>query len=246
MRLKNRVAVITGAARGIGRATALKCANEGADIAILDILPADSVVKEIETLGRKAKSYQVDVGIYDQVQKAADDILKYFGTVDILVNNAGITRDKLFVNMSEEMWDEVIRTNLKSIFNCTKAFINTMREKKYGRIINVSSVGGKAGNIGQANYAASKAGIIGITKTLAKELPYGGAEITVNAIQPGMILTDMTKSMPKKAFDFLVSQTPLGRIGKPEEVANVIAFLASEEASFVNGAVIVISGGKDI
>ncbi|MHA1230531.1 MAG: 3-oxoacyl-ACP reductase FabG [Candidatus Helarchaeota archaeon] len=246
MRLKDRVAVITGGARGIGRATAIKFAKEGADVAIFDVLPADEVVKEIESLGRKAKAYKVDVGYLDQVQKAAEEVIKDFGTVDILVNNAGITRDKLFINMTEEMWDEVLRTNLKGIFNCSKAFVPIMREKKYGRIINISSVGGKAGNIGQANYAASKAGIIGITKTLAKELPYGGAEITVNAIQPGVILTDMTKAMPEKAFENFVKQTPLGRAGKPEEVANVIAFLASEEASFVNGAIIVVSGGKDI
>ncbi|MHA1753286.1 MAG: beta-ketoacyl-ACP reductase, partial [Candidatus Helarchaeota archaeon] len=240
MRLKDKVAVITGGARGIGRATAIKCANEGANIAILDIISADNVVEEIKSIGRKAKAYKVDVGFYDQVQQVAKDIINEFGTVDILVNNAGITKDKLFINMTEEMWDDVLRTNLKGIFNCCKAFVPIMREKKYGRIINVSSVGGKAGNIGQANYAASKAGIVGITKTLAKELPFGGAEITVNAIQPGMILTDMTKAMPQKAFDALVSQTPMGRAGKPEEVANVIAFLASEEASYVNGSIILV------
>ncbi|MBD3230292.1 MAG: SDR family oxidoreductase [Candidatus Lokiarchaeota archaeon] len=246
MRLKDKVAVITGGARGIGRATAIKCANEGADIAIIDILPAQEVVEEIKTLNRKSIAYNGDVGIYEQVQEVAKKIIDDFGTVDILVNNAGITRDKIFIKMTEKMWDEVIKTNLKGIFNCSKAFVPVMREKKYGRIINVSSVGGKAGNIGQANYAASKAGIIGITKTLAKELPFGGAEITVNAIQPGMILTDMTKALPEKAFNKLVGETPLGRAGNPEEVANVIAFLASEEASFVNGSVILISGGKDI
>ena len=246
MRLKDKVAVITGGSRGIGGATALKCAKEGANIAILDVLPANAIVEEIKALGRKVKAYKVDVGYLDQVQNAAEDIIKEFGTVDILVNNAGITKDKLFISMTEEMWDDVLRTNLKGVFNSSKVFAKIMREKKYGRIINISSVGGKAGNIGQANYAASKAGIIGITKTLAKELPFGGAEITVNAIQPGMILTDMTKKMPEKAFKYLVSLTPLGRIGQPEEVANVIAFLASEEASYVNGAVIVVSGGKDI
>jgi 3-oxoacyl-[acyl-carrier protein] reductase len=246
MRLKDKIAVITGGARGIGRATALKCAKEGASVAILDVLPAEKVVQEIEAIGGKAKAYKVDVGLYDKVQAVGKKILEEIGSVDILVNNAGITKDKLFVNMDENLWDDVIRTNLKGVYNCSKVFAPIMREKKYGRIINISSVGGRAGNIGQANYAASKAGIVGFTKTLAKELPFGGAEITVNALQPGMILTDMTKAMPEKVFEKLVGETPLGRIGKPEEVANVVAFLASEEASFVNGAVIVVSGGKDI
>ncbi|TFF86280.1 MAG: 3-oxoacyl-ACP reductase FabG [Promethearchaeota archaeon] len=246
MRLKDKIAVITGGARGIGRATALKCAKEGASVAILDVLPAEKVAQEIEAIGGKAKAYKVDVGLFDKVQAVGKQILEEFGSVDILVNNAGITKDKLFVNMDEKLWDDVIQTNLKGVYNCSKVFSPVMRDKKYGRIINISSVGGKAGNIGQANYAASKAGIIGFTKTLAKELPFGGAEITVNALQPGMILTDMTKAMPEKVFQKLVGETPLGRIGKPEEVANVVAFLASEEASFVNGAVIVVSGGKDI
>jgi 3-oxoacyl-[acyl-carrier protein] reductase len=247
MRLKDRVAVITGAARGIGRATAIKFAQEGADVAILDVLIdlANETAKEVKKLGRKAKAYEVDVGIYDQVQSVSEEILKEFGIVDILVNNAGITRDKLLMKMTEQDWDEVIQTNLKGVFNCCKVFAPIMREKKYGRIINLSSVTVR-GNIGQTNYSATKAGLVGLTKTLAKELPFGGCEITVNAIQPGMIWTDMLKAVPEKVLERFKAETPLGRVGQPEEVANLISFLASEEASYITGAEILISGGKDI
>ncbi len=247
MRLKDRVAVITGAARGIGRATAIKFAREGADVAILDVLKdlANETAEEVKKLGRKAKAYEVDVGIYNQVQSVSEEILKEFGTVDILVNNAGITRDKLLMKMTEQDWDEVIQTNLKGVFNSCKVFAPIMREKKYGRIINLSSVTVR-GNIGQTNYSATKAGLVGLTKTLAKELPFGGCEITVNAIQPGMIWTDMLKAVPEKVLERFKAETPLGRVGQPEEVANLISFLASEEASYITGAEILISGGKDI
>ncbi|TFG05990.1 MAG: 3-oxoacyl-ACP reductase FabG [Promethearchaeota archaeon] len=247
MRLKGRVAVITGAAKGIGRATAIKCAQEGADIAILEILTdlAAQTAAEVKKLGRKCVVYNCDVGIYSQVEEAGKEILREFGTVDILVNNAGITRDKLLLKMTEQDWDEVIQTNLKGVFNCCKVFAPIMREKKYGRIINLSSVTVR-GNIGQTNYSATKAGLVGLTKTLAKELPFGGCEITVNAIQPGMIWTDMLKAVPEKVLEKFKAETPLGRVGQPEEVANLICFLASEEASYITGAEILISGGKDI
>ena len=247
MRLKDRVAVITGGARGIGRACVLKFAQEGADVIILDILPdlAKQTIEKAKKFGRAAEFYECDVGISEQVSKVGQQIVEKFKKVDILVNNAGITRDKLFLKMTEQDWDEVIQTNLKGIFNCCKAFSPIMREHKYGRIINLSSVVVR-GNIGQVNYSATKAGVVGLTKTLAKELPFGGCEITVNAIQPGMIWTDMLKAVPEKVLDKFKAETPLGRVGQPEEVANLVAFLASEEASYISGAEILISGGKDI
>ena len=216
MRLKDRVAVITGGARGIGRACVLKFAQEGADVIILDILPdlAKQTIEKAKKFGRAAEFYECDVGISEQVSKVGQQIVEKFKKVDILVNNAGITRDKLFLKMTEQDWDEVIQTNLKGIFNCCKAFAPIMREHKYGRIINLSSVVVR-GNIGQVNYSATKAGVVGLTKTLAKELPFGGCEITVNAIQPGMIWTDMLKAVPEKVLDKFKAETPLGRVGQP-------------------------------
>ncbi|MHA1267668.1 MAG: beta-ketoacyl-ACP reductase [Candidatus Helarchaeota archaeon] len=247
MDLKDKVAVITGAARGIGRATALMMAEYGADIAILDVLTdlANNTAEEVQKIGRKGVAYTCDVGQYQAVVDAGKKILAEFGTVDILVNNAGITRDKLFLKMSEQDWDDVIQTNLKGAFNCCKVFAPIMREKKYGRIINLSSVVVR-GNIGQTNYSASKAAIVGLTKTLAKELPFGGCDITVNAIQPGMIWTDMLKAVPDKILTKFKAETPLGRVGQPKEVAALICFLASDLASYITGAEILVSGGKDI
>ncbi|MHA1404148.1 MAG: 3-oxoacyl-ACP reductase FabG [Candidatus Helarchaeota archaeon] len=249
MRLKDTVAIVTGAARGIGKAIALKFAREGADIVCLDILKdlVEQTAKECEVLGRKAIAIHCDVGNRDDVKKAEEIIRANFNIDDIkliLVNNAGIIRDALFFKMTNEQWDEVIRVNLTGVFNMCKIAAPIMTKNKWGKIINISSVMGKVGNVGQANYTATKAALVGLTKTLAKELSYKGTPINVNAIQPGLIKTDMTASMPQKIFDMLVDQVPLKRPGEPEDIANVALFLASEEASYITGEVILVSGGQ--
>ncbi len=242
--LEGKVAIVTGASRGIGKAIAIAYAKEGANVAFTDIVKDENfenTEKELNALGIKAKGYVADAGDFEGSQKVVEEILKDFGTVDILVNNAGITRDNLLMRMTEEQWDLVIRVNLKSVFNMTKAVLRTMMKNRNGSIINISSVVGVAGNAGQANYSASKAGIIGFTKSVAKEL--GSRNIRSNAIAPGFIMTDMTKKLPEDVKKEWYKNIPLGRGGEPEEVAKVAVFLASDLASYVSGQVINVCGG---
>lgn len=242
--LEGKVAIVTGASRGIGKAIAMAYAKEGANVAFTDIVKDENfekTEKELNDLGIKAKGYVADAGDFEGSQKVVEEILKDFGTVDILVNNAGITRDNLLMRMTEEQWDLVIRVNLKSVFNMTKAVLRTMMKNRSGSIINISSVVGVAGNAGQANYSASKAGIIGFTKSVAKEL--GSRNIRSNAIAPGFIMTDMTKKLPEDVKKEWYKNIPLGRGGEPEEVAKVAVFLASDLASYVSGQVINVCGG---
>lgn len=211
-------------------------------IDIMDTVEQAKEVREmIESMGRHAIICQANVGRMDEVNKMRDNVVAEFGKIDILVNNAGIVKDKSFVNMTSDMWDDVISVNLTGTFNCTKAVIDGMLERNYGRIVNISSVIGRMGNRGQANYAASKAGIIGLTQTLAKEFADKG--VTVNAVAPGFIGTDMLKSVPAKIMVKVLAQIPMGRLGKPEEVASAVSYLVSPEAGYITGQVIDINGG---
>ena len=242
--LNEKIALVTGASRGIGKAIALKFAQEGANVAFTDIVKNEdfeNTEKELNSYGIKAKGYVSDAGDFEASQKIVEEIIKDFGTVDILVNNAGITRDNLLLRMTEEQWDLVIKVNLKSVFNMTKAVMRTMMKQRSGSIINISSVVGISGNAGQANYSASKAGIIGFTKSVAKEL--GSRNIRSNAIAPGFIMTDMTKQLPDEVKAGWYEKIPLGRGGEPEEVAKVALFLASDLSSYVTGQVISVCGG---
>jgi len=243
MLLKDKVALITGAAQGIGWAIALLFAKEGADIAIADINieKAEEAAKEVSKLGRKVLALQVDVTDYSQVEEAVNKILDKFKKVDILVNNAGITRDNLILRMSQEDWDKVLAVNLKGTFNCTKAVSRVMLKQHRGKIINIASIIGIIGNPGQANYSASKAGIIALTKTLAKEL--ASRNINVNAVAPGFIQTQMTESLPEEVKQKMQEAIPLKRFGKPEDVAGVCLFLASDDADYITGQTIVVDGG---
>ena len=241
----NRVIVITGGSRGIGRAIGLRMA--GADTSIYfnhydrDSQEAEKTVKLIEEAGGKAWGAQVDVASQEEVQKFFKKVIDDCGRVDVLVNNAGITIDTLLVRMKEKDWDRVLGINLKGAFHCIQAVAKIMMKQRAGRIINMASVVGMMGNPGQANYVASKAGLIGLTKTAAKELAPRG--ITVNAIAPGFIDTHMTADLPEKVKDAMLAQVPLGRIGQPEDVAEVVAFLSSEKASYITGQVIHVNGG---
>jgi 3-oxoacyl-[acyl-carrier protein] reductase len=211
-------------------------------IDIMDTADQAKEVREmIESMGRRAILCQANVGKMDEVNEMRDKAVAEFGKIDILVNNAGIVKDKSFVKMTSEMWDDVISVNLTGTFNCTKAVIDGMLERRYGRIVNISSVIGRMGNRGQANYAASKAGIIGLTQTLAKEFADKG--ITVNAVAPGFIGTDMLKSVPDKIMDKILAQIPMGRLGKPEEIASAVTYLVSPEAGYITGQVIDVNGG---
>ncbi len=242
--LENRVAVVTGASRGIGRAVALELARRGASVVVNYHKNADAaseVVSAIQTAGGRAIAVQADVGEFTQAEALIQAALDTFGQIDILVNNAGTTRDQLLMMMKEEEWDEVLRTNLKSVFNCCKAAARPMVRRRQGRIINITSVSGIAGQAGQTNYAASKAGIIGFTKSLAKEL--GPRNITVNCVAPGFIMTDLTADLPEELKQKGIEATPLRRWGKPEEVAYAVAFLASDEAAFITGATLTVDGG---
>ncbi len=243
MILNGRVAIITGAAQGIGKAVAIKFAKEGADIVVSDINLdlAEATAREIEQLGRKSLALKVDVSKPDETEKMAEDVLKAFGRIDILVNNAGITRDTLLMRMKKEDWDLVLNVNLSGTFNCAKAVVKHMVKARSGKIINISSVVGLMGNAGQVNYSSSKAGVIGFTKSLAREL--ASRSINVNAIAPGFIDTDMTKVLPEKERQLLVNQIPLSRLGLPEDVANCAKFLASDEAGYITGQVIQVNGG---
>ena len=242
--LKGKTAVITGASRGIGRAIALKLAKQGANVVVNYRNSVDAVaqvVKEIEALGVKVLAIQADISSYSDVEKMMKKCVEEFGSIDILVNNAGITKDGLLMRMKEEDFDSVIDINLKGAFNCTRHVSAIMLKQRSGRIINISSVTGITGNAGQVNYSAAKAGIIGMTKSVARE--FGSRGVTCNAVAPGFIQTDMTESLPNKVKDAMMSTIPLKRLGRPEDVANVVAFLATDEAAYITGQVINVDGG---
>ncbi len=243
MKLENKVAIITGAAQGIGKGVAERFVKEGAKIAIWDINAelGAQVAKTLDSSGEKVKFYQVNTVDFEATQKAAQQVVDDFGQIDILINNAGITRDSTLKKMTPEQWKQVIDVNLTGVFNGTKAVYPFMAEREYGRIISASSVVGLYGNFGQGNYSATKAGLIGMTKTWAKEL--GRKKITVNAVAPGFINTEMMRTIPEKVLDMFRGKTPLGRLGEVDEVANVYLFLASDEASFVTGTVVSVDGG---
>ena len=240
--LEGRVSIITGGARGIGKAIAMELADAGSDIVIFDVLDEGvDTAREIEKKGRKAGFYKVDITDLDAVNSVVEKVLEEFGRIDILVNNAGITRDTLLMRMEEADFDLVIKVNLKGTFNCTKAVLKPMMKARWGRIINISSIIGLMGNAGQANYAASKAGIIGFTKSVAKEL--GKRNITVNAVAPGFIRTPMTERLSDDVKEGYFKLIPLGRFGEPEDVAKVVRFLASDDAGYITGQVIQVDGG---
>lgn len=242
--LEGKVAVVTGGSRGIGRAIATELAKHGADIAFTGRSLNDntrSLESELAQLGVKAKAYATDAADYNASEEFIKEVLQEFGKIDILVNNAGITKDGLLMRMSEEQWDEVLRVNLKSAFNLTKAVTMPMMRARQGSIINISSVVGVTGNAGQANYAASKAGLIGFTKATAKEL--GSRGIRINAIAPGFIQTDMTDVLDPKMVEEWSKSIALRRLGTPEEVAQVVAFLSSDAASYITGQVLNVCGG---
>jgi 3-oxoacyl-[acyl-carrier protein] reductase len=243
MDLKGKIAIVTGAAQGIGKVIALGLAKCGADIAVSDINEdsLSSAVKEIEALGHKAIAVKMDVSSLKDCEDMVKKTIDAFGKVDILINNAGITRDTVLLRMKEEQWDQVIQVNLKGTFNCTKAVIRSMFKQKSGKIINISSVTGAMGNAGQANYSASKAAVMGFTKSIAREYAHCG--ITVNAVAPGFIKTAMTDAIPEKDRDAMISIIPAKRLGLPEDVADTVCFLASDMANYITGQVIHINGG---
>jgi 3-oxoacyl-[acyl-carrier protein] reductase len=243
MDLKGKVAFVTGGAQGIGKEIAVAFARHGADLIIGDINQSvlESTVRELRQLGGKADGYMLDVSSMASCEEAVKKAIDKFGRIDILVNNAGITRDNLLLRMSEEDFDRVIRINLKGTFNCTKVLSRVMMKQRYGRIINIASVIGLIGNAGQVNYAASKAGIIGVTKSVAKEL--ASRNVTVNAIAPGFIKTEMTDVLPEEVRAKMLETIPLKRPGMPADVANAALFLASEYSSYITGQVLVVDGG---
>lgn len=242
--LEGKTALITGASRGIGKAIAIVYAKHGADVAFSDLAYDDMAValeKELQLYGVKVKAYSSNAGSYEDSDKLINDVLTHFGKIDVLVNNAGITRDNLLLRMTDADWNAVINVNLKSVFNLTKAVQKAMLKQRFGSIINMSSVVGIAGNAGQSNYAASKAGIIGFTKSIAQEL--GSRNIRCNAIAPGFIETEMTTKLPETVKQKWINDIPLKRIGTPDDVANLALFLASDLSSYINGQVINVCGG---
>ncbi|AUS85701.1 3-oxoacyl-[acyl-carrier-protein] reductase [Lysinibacillus capsici] len=243
-KLEGKVAVVTGASRGIGRAIALKLAEEGAKVVVNysgSQAKAEEVVAMIQENGGEAIAVQASVSQTEEVTALMDAAVKTYGSLDILVNNAGITRDNLIMRMKEDEWDDVLNTNLKGVFLCTKAVTRQMMKQRAGRIINISSIVGVAGNAGQANYVAAKAGVIGLTKTTAKEL--ASRNILVNAIAPGFIETEMTEQLPEDIKQGMLTQIPLAKLGQPEDIAKAVAFLASEDANYMTGQTLHIDGG---
>jgi len=244
MDLSNRVAIVTGSGRGIGRAIALKLAEVGATVVINDIgeaSPLESVAAEITAMKRDSLAILADVSLSSDVARMAETTINTYGRIDILVNNAGITRDQLLLRMSDEDWDKVINVNLKSVFLCTRAVLRHMIKQRWGRIINITSIVGIVGNPGQANYASAKAGIIGFTRTIAREVASRG--ITANAIAPGFIDTGMTQQLAEKQRQELIRRIPINSLGTPRDVAEAVAFLASEEARYITGQVLNVDGG---
>ncbi len=238
--MKGKVTIVTGGAQGIGRTIAEFLAEMGSHIAVFDVMDGSETVRAVQEKGAKAAFFRVDVSDYPQVEKAVESAKQELGDIDYLVNNAGITRDKLLLRMSEDEWDQVIRINLKGVFNCTKAVVRHLL-RKGGSIVNISSVTGLMGNAGQSNYAASKAGIVGFTKSIAKE--YGERGIRVNAVAPGFIKTEMTATLDEKYRETMTKAVPLRRAGEPLDVAYVVYFLLSDYSSYITGEVINVSGG---
>ncbi|MBI5562338.1 MAG: 3-oxoacyl-[acyl-carrier-protein] reductase [Deltaproteobacteria bacterium] len=246
MLLSGRVAVVTGAGQGIGKAIALKLASWGADIAAVDVNldAATETAREVKAMDRRAAAMKVDVVSVKETEEMAEKIFKEFEGLHILVNNAGITRDGLILRMKEEDWDAVLNVNLKGTFNCTKACLKYMSKVRWGRIVNISSVVGVLGNAGQANYAASKAGVIGFTKSIARE--FAGRNITCNAVAPGYIETPMTASLPEKVKEEIISKIPLGRLGGPNDVAEAVLYLTSNAGGYITGQVLEVNGGMSM
>jgi 3-oxoacyl-[acyl-carrier protein] reductase len=243
MRLKDKKAIVTGAGQGIGRSIAIKFAQEGADVAIVEMNPATGIEtqREIEKLGRMALSLIVDVANPNQVQSMVKQVLSAWGKIDILANNAGFDRGATLLKVTEEDWDAVLGVHLKGTFNCIQAVADHMIENRYGKIVNMSSIWGKSGAISEISYSSAKAGLIGLTKSVAREL--AKYQINVNVVLPGLILTPTIAKMPQKYQNMVIENTPLRRLGRPEEVANVVAFLASDEASYMTGVTVEVSGG---
>jgi 3-oxoacyl-[acyl-carrier protein] reductase len=243
MSLQGKTAIVTGAAQGIGKAIAECLAQAGADIAVADLDPGRSVetVASVEKLGRKALNIKVNVADANETKAMVEQVMKAWGKVDILVNNAGITRDGLLLRMKEEDWNLVLQINLNGTFNCTKAVLQPMTKQRYGRIVNIASIVGVIGNAGQANYSASKAAVIGFTKTVGRE--YASRNVTVNAVAPGFIDTAMTHGLPADVKDTLLKQIPLGRLGTPADIAAAVRFLVSEDAAYITGHVLHVNGG---
>jgi len=243
LELAEKIALVTGAAQGIGKAIALLLARHGADVIVSDINleKAEETSKEIEGMGRRTLALKVNVADPGDVERMVETIIEKFSRIDILVNNAGITRDRLILRMSVEDWDAVLDVNLKGTFNCTKSVIRHMSRQKSGKIVNIASVVGMMGNAGQANYAASKAGVIGFTKTIAREFAQRG--ININVIAPGYIQTPMTEVLPEKAKEELKKLIPMGRLGQPEDVAQAVLFLVSEASSYMTGQILNVNGG---
>jgi 3-oxoacyl-(acyl-carrier-protein) reductase len=244
MKLSGRTALVTGASRGIGRAIALALAEEGADVAVNYVsneLAAQDVVDQIRKMGRRSMLARADVADYPDTFRLAQHVLREFGHLDILVNNAGVNSDRTFVKMDHAVWRKVLAINLDGVFNCTKVFVEPMIERKFGRVVNITSVIGQIGNFGQANYAASKAGVAAFTKSLAKEL--AGKGITVNAVAPGFVETEMVAGIPDTVQHRLLQQIPLGRFGRAEEVARAVVYIVSPDGDYITGAELSINGG---
>lgn len=243
MQLEGKIAIVTGAAQGIGRTIAESLAEGGADVAVADMDPgrAQDTADAVKKLGRRALIVKVNVAEWDGVKAMTDHVLQEWGQIDILVNNAGITRDGLLVRMKEEDWNLVLQVNLTGTFHCIKAVMQAMTKQRYGRIVNIASIVGAMGNAGQANYAASKAAVIGLTKTVARE--YASRSVTVNAVAPGFIDTAMTQGLSAEVKETLQKQIPLGRLGRPSDVAAAVRFLVSDEAGYITGQVLHVNGG---